>query len=103
MGVCGRRASFERLETRRLRAVLNFSAVNFDVFESQGTATIVVTRSEGSGSLTVDFKTSDGTAHAGGDYAAVTGLMEFADGERQKFCRADLSGQLDGKGRNRSP
>ena len=104
MGVCGRRASFERLEARRLLAVLNFSALNFDVFESQGAATIVVTRSEGSGVATVDFKTSDGTAQCRRRLCCryrPHGIRRRRN--EQKFCRADLSGQLDGRGRNRSP
>ena len=37
-----------------------------------------------SGSLTVDYATADGSAHAGDDYRAATGTLTFRAGERSK-------------------
>jgi hypothetical protein len=64
---------------------LQFSAASYTVNENQGTATITVTRTGGSsGSVTVNFATSDGTANAGSDYTATSGTLTFADGETSK-------------------
>ena len=37
-----------------------------------------------SGTLTVDYATADGSAHAGADYRAATGTLTFRSGERSK-------------------
>src|SRR2546427_8990472 len=60
-----------------------FSAANtFRVDESAGFATVTVVRSAGtSGTVSVDFATSDGSAGAGVDYVATNGTITFADGE----------------------
>jgi surface-anchored protein len=64
---------------------LEFSTSNFTVDETAGAATITVNRSFGSdGPVTVDFATSDGTAHAGVDYTATSGTLSFAAGETSK-------------------
>ena len=50
---------------------LQFSAASYSVNENQGTATITVTRTGGStGSVSVNYATSNGTATAGSDYTA---------------------------------
>ena len=60
-----------------------FSAANtFRVDESAGFATVIVVRSAGtSGTVSVDFATSDGSAVAGVDYVATNGTITFADGK----------------------
>ena len=64
---------------------LSFSAAAFSVVENQGMATITVTRRGGStGSVTVDYATTGGTATAGSDYTAVHGTLTFAAGETTK-------------------
>src|SRR5262249_43167767 len=62
-----------------------FSGSGYSVNENQGTATITVTRTNGStGSVTVNYATSDGTATAGSDYTATSGTLTFAAGETSK-------------------
>jgi uncharacterized delta-60 repeat protein len=63
---------------------LNFSAANYSVGESAGTATVTVTRTSGaSGLVTVDFATGNGssTATAGLDYVATNGTLSWVDGD----------------------
>ena len=50
---------------------------------------------DGSGPVTVDFATSDGTATAGPDYAATSGTLSFADGETTKTIEVEVSGDTD--------
>jgi hypothetical protein len=65
--------------------MLHFGAPSYSVVEHQGTATIAVTRTNGStGSVSVHYATSDGTATAGSDYTATSGTLTFADGETSK-------------------
>jgi hypothetical protein len=65
--------------------VLQFSTSAYSVNENQGTATITVTRTEGSNvAVSVGYATSNGTATAGGDYTAVSGTLNFAAGETSK-------------------
>src|SRR2546430_4291380 len=65
--------------------------------ESGGTASISVTRTGGTdGSITADFSTSDGTAHAPADYDAVASQsVTFADRSEErrvgKECRSRWS------------
>jgi hypothetical protein len=65
--------------------VLQFTQSTFSVGENSATLTLTVTRSNStSGSVTVDFATSDGTATAGADYTAASGTLTFAAGETEK-------------------
>ncbi len=64
---------------------LQFASAALTVQEDVITATITVTRVNGSfGAVSVDYATSDGTAVAGEDYTAVSGTLDFADGETSK-------------------
>ena len=57
---------------------IQFSARGFSALENAGSATITVTRSGGSASgVTVHYATSDGTAHAPGDYQTAAGTLTF--------------------------
>ncbi len=62
---------------------IQFSADSYAAAEGAGVATITVTRAGGSaGAVSASFSTSDGTARAGEDYTAVSGLtVTFADGD----------------------
>ena len=65
----------------------NFSFASFEttVSETAGSAALTVGRSGNrSGSASVEYATSSGTATAGADYTAVSGTLNFADGEAQK-------------------
>ena len=64
---------------------LQFSSATYSVMENGVSATITVTRTNGSsGTVTVDYATSDGTATAGSDYTASSGTLTFANGETSK-------------------
>src|SRR5204862_192946 len=64
---------------------LGFSRTNFVVDEKAGSAVVTVTRSPGSsGSASVQFSTSDGTARAGADYIGTNGTVGFLNGELTK-------------------
>ncbi|QEH31554.1 Calx-beta domain protein [Aquisphaera giovannonii] len=64
---------------------LQLSGATYSVGESDGTATITVTRADGSdGAVSIHYATSDGTAKAGSDYTATSGTLNFANGETSK-------------------
>jgi hypothetical protein len=57
----------------------------YTVDETSGGVTLIVNRIGGSsGTVSVDYRTFDGTAKAGSDYTARSGTLTFADGETQK-------------------
>jgi hypothetical protein len=65
--------------------LFQFDAGSYNVDEDAGTVTVTVTRTNGSsGSATVNFSTSPGTASAGLDYTAVSGTLTFGPGETSK-------------------
>jgi outer membrane protein assembly factor BamB len=64
---------------------VQFSSAAYSVAENGGSATILVTRTNGSsGAISVNYATANGTATAGLDYTAATGTLNFADGETSK-------------------
>src|SRR5262249_30870757 len=66
-------------------AVLNFSTPSPAVAANARPAPVTVHRTGStSGAVSVNFATSDGTAHAGVDYTAASGTLNFADGEASK-------------------
>jgi hypothetical protein len=61
---------------------LGFALTSYTVNESAATATISVGRTNGSsGAVTIQYATSDGSAHAPADYTATSGTLTFADGQ----------------------
>ncbi|NLW07175.1 MAG: hypothetical protein GX039_04250 [Clostridia bacterium] len=61
---------------------LQFSQASYSVAEDAHSATITVTRTDGSDSVvTVVYRTADGTASAGLDYETASGSLTFNDGE----------------------
>jgi hypothetical protein len=61
---------------------LQFSAARYQAAESSTNITVTVTRTSGSiGNISVDYVTRDDTALAGEDYSAVSGTLNFLDGE----------------------
>ncbi len=66
-------------------ANVQFSAGSYSVGEADGIATITVTRTgDTSGTVAVDYATSDGTASQRGDYTTATGTLIFNAGETNK-------------------
>jgi uncharacterized delta-60 repeat protein len=67
--------------------------------ESSGAAPVVVQRLDGAtGTVTVDYATSDGTATAGADYTPVSGTLTFLDGQTIQTINIPLldDGTLEG-------
>jgi hypothetical protein len=65
---------------------MQFSATAYSVTESGGAAQVQVIRTGSDESTaSVNFATSDGTAHAGSDYTSVSGTIHFGIGERTKI------------------
>ena len=65
--------------------VIQFSAATYTVGEAARRATITVTRTGGTASgVGVTYATSDGTATAGSDYTATSGILTFAANQTSK-------------------
>ncbi len=62
--------------------IIQFTVAGYQVSETAGTATISVQRTgDTSSAATVHFATSDGSATAGADYTAVSGMLTFLAGQ----------------------
>ncbi|MBT8127893.1 MAG: hypothetical protein KJP15_10440 [Gammaproteobacteria bacterium] len=78
---------------------LQFSAPTYTVLENGVTASITVTRVDGSfGTVGVNYATSDGTASAGSDYTAVSGSLSFTDGVTSQTFTIDIINDADYEG-----
>ncbi len=63
-------------------ANIQFSATNYNAGEGDGSVTITVNRSgDTSGTSTVDFASSDGSAHQTSDYEVASGTLTFTAGQ----------------------
>jgi serine protease len=61
---------------------LSFGSATYTVAEDVGTASITVLRNGGTGgAVSVAYATSNGTATAGSDYTAKSGILSWADGD----------------------
>ena len=70
---------------------LQFSASNYTAAEDAGTASLTVTRTDGTdGTVSVSYATSDGSATAGSDYTATSGVLTFGPGEVTKTINVPL-------------
>lgn len=65
-------------------AVSTFSIADASVTEGENLSFIVTRSGPGTGSITVNFATSDGTATSGSDYGAASGTLTFAPNETSK-------------------
>jgi len=76
---------------------VQFSSATYSVNESAGSATIVASLSKASAfSVTVSYATSNGTALAGSDYTAASGILTFAPGTTARtFDVAIIGDTLD--------
>ncbi len=62
--------------------VIQFKSLRYDVDETDGEAFVTVERVGGvGGAVAVDYRTSDGSATAGADYAARSGTINWAAGD----------------------
>ena len=82
-------AALTIIDTVNAPGQLSFSASNYTVTEGGGVgftnAYITVTRTFGSsGTVSVQFKTADGTALSGSKYITTNGVLNFGDGESSK-------------------
>jgi hypothetical protein len=78
------RPQIEALEDRRLLSILQFGAASYSVGEGDGNAQLTVTRTGGTGPVSVRYLTVSGTARAGTDYTDQSGTLSFAAGEMSK-------------------
>jgi hypothetical protein len=61
---------------------MQHSAASASAMKNGGTAKLSVTRTGGStGPVAVNFSTADGSAHAGTDYTATSGTLNWSDGD----------------------
>jgi len=63
---------------------VNFGSGEYSVLESGGQITVHVHRMPPTGDFTVKYATEGVTATAGQDFEAVSGVLEFKDGEEEK-------------------
>ncbi len=74
---------------------LQFSAANYSINEGTGIATLTVTRTGStSGSATVDYITTDGSALQRTDYTTSAGTLSFAAGESSKTIEVLITDDL---------
>ena len=77
-------------------SALSFASANITVNETAGTATLTVELDPAStGTVTVDFATSDGTAKAGVDYTAASGTLTFDASETSKAITVPILNDTD--------
>ncbi|MEO1592302.1 MAG: Calx-beta domain-containing protein [Cyanobacteria bacterium J06632_22] len=78
---------------------ISISEPTLNVAESTSTASITVQRSgDTSGSASVNFSTSNGTATAGNDYATTTGTLNFAPNQTTQTLTIPILNDLDVEG-----
>jgi hypothetical protein len=64
--------------------VFTFSATATTVKENAGNVSVTVQRTGGTGGVSVEFSTADGTALAGQDYASTSGTLPFGPADTSK-------------------
>ena len=75
---------------------LSFASANITVNEDAGTVTLTVELDPAStGTVTVDYATSDQTAQAGVDYTAASGTLTFAASETSKTITVPILNDTD--------
>lgn len=81
----GNTSEFSAGDVSSATGSVRLGASSITVIEDVGFVTVTVERLFGiSGSLTIDYATSDGTATAGQDYIAASGTLTFSGGETRK-------------------
>ncbi len=78
---------------------LLFGKERYSVDEDGGSVIVTVKRINGSfGAVSVDYATSDNTALAASDYRAVSGTLNFADGETMQSINIPIRDDSDSEG-----
>ena len=76
-------------------AAIQFNSASYSVNEDAGSVTITVTRTGNtSGTATVVYSTTDGSALNGGDYNGAAGTLAFAAGESSKSFTVSIIDDL---------
>ncbi|MBU0766384.1 S-layer homology domain-containing protein [Patescibacteria group bacterium] len=75
-------------------AVISFGALGYDAVEDGETIAITVERSNDTGTASVNFATSDGTA-SNSNYTPTSGTLSFAAGESRKTFTIDVKDNND--------
>ncbi len=88
----GNTSEFSAADSTGASGSVQFNVSSIAVIEDIGSLTVTVVRSGGStGSLTVDYATTDGTAIAGQDYTAASGTLTFNGGETSKTIQIPIA------------
>lgn len=78
---------------------LQFSATSYSFFENASSATITVTRTNGTaGTVSVNYATQNGTATAGADYQTASGVLTFLDGQQSATFTVPIIQDNTGEG-----
>jgi hypothetical protein len=80
----GNTSEFSPCSSTQAIGSVHFNPASYTVIEDVGFVRLTVTRSGGIGSLSVNYSTADGSAKAGEDYVATSGMLTFAEGETSK-------------------
>lgn len=72
----------------------SFAAAQYSVVEGQAAVTLTVTRGTALGTASVVFTTLNGTAQAGSDYTARTGLLRFLAGQTSRSFTVSIRNDL---------
>jgi len=82
----------DQSDVHRKRAIVEFASATYSIIENARELELVVRRwgdcSEGS--VTAEFRTRDGTAHAGQDYSKTTGRIEFTEAGQTQTIKIGL-------------
>jgi hypothetical protein len=88
----GNTSEFSAADAAGASGSVQFSSNSFFVIEDVVMASVTVQRTGGSsGTLSVDYETSNGTATAGQDYTAISGTLTFANGETIKTIQVPIT------------
>jgi len=71
-------------------STVEFLCSTYSVIENGGSVTVGVGRKGTEGTLSVQFKTEDGTATAGSDYVAQQGTLQFLKGQEKAFITLQI-------------
>ncbi|HET6974899.1 MAG TPA: SBBP repeat-containing protein [Pyrinomonadaceae bacterium] len=87
----GNTSEFSAADSATTNGSVQFTVNSIQVIEDLGVLSVTVQRTGGTtGSLSVDYATSDGTAIAGQDYTAVSGTLNFGHGETSKTIQIPI-------------